>query len=501
MTHPLLLELNARCWLQELCEASGRHPTFAAIPQSTLDEWICMGITHLWLMGVWTTGPLSRRRALEHPSLRVAYTQALPDWREGDVAGSPYAIASYTVPEVLGGNAGLLELRRQFHQHGLKLVLDFVPNHVGLDHPWLEEHPEYFVRCSPGHPHAFRRETRRGEYWMAHGRDPNFSSWDDTAQLDYRRADVQQAMLDELMGVAALCDGVRCDMAMLLLKDVFHGTWKDCPPEGQVDDGASAEFWERSIARVKARHPGFMLLAEVYWGMEARLQQLGFDYTYDKQFTDALLHGGPTEAVRHIQGQTEMVIGRCAHFLENHDEDRVASVLTAAEHQAAALAVLALPGLRLIHEGQAEGSSVRTPVQLARRRKHPGDSRIEALYRRLFEVLRSAGVGQGRGSVLRPQPAWSDNSTWESLLVVRWDQGHGPFALVVANLSAHRSQCRVSVAPITSDEGQWELDDLLSDERWLRSSSELRDPGLFLDVGDHAVHAFVCRPHRAGEMA
>ena len=185
MPDPLLYEVNTRCWLRALSEQSGTGITLANVPDSEPAGWRKLGFTHIWLMGVWTAGPRARAEALKHPELRRAYDQVLPGWQEADVAGSPYSIGEYQVPPALGGEAGLEQFRRRLHEHGLKLVLDFVANHVGLDHPWLEGRPELFMQ-SPGEaPGTFAQQTRAGVRWLAYGRDPYFAPWTDTVPVSY----------------------------------------------------------------------------------------------------------------------------------------------------------------------------------------------------------------------------------------------------------------------------------------------------------------------------
>jgi hypothetical protein len=498
MNHLLLIELNTRCWLREVSGAGCTESTLASVPDRVFDEWARCGVTHVWLMGVWTTGPLSRRRALSHPGLRALYDQALPGWREPDVAGSPYAIGAYTVPESLGGLPGLRAFRRRLHQQGLRLLLDFVPNHLGLDHPWVGSHPEYFVPGPPGHPDAVQCETRFGKRWLMHGKDPNFPPWDDTVQLDYRQVAVRQAMQTQLLEIADCCDGVRCDMAMLLLREVFESNWRDFPPAGPGSGSTAVEFWRDAVVAVKARYPEFLFLAEVYWGLEERLQELGFDYTYDKCLTDGLLGMAPAQVVRHLQSKPPEFIRHSAHFLENHDEERVAARLDLDAHRAAALAILGLPGMRLLYDGQTSGAKLRTPVQLGRRMALPADPAVEKLYADLLTALNHAGVGQGVGRVVSGAPAWPDNPTWENLLLIRWDGGAFPLVLIVVNMAGHRSQCRVVMDPLPSGPPVWDLMDLLGAERWRRADAELRSPGLFLDVAAHAAQVFVLRPNPTG---
>ena len=162
-------------------------------------------------------------------------------------------------------------------------MLDFVPNHMGLDHPWVEDHPDYFIQGTEldlaRAPQNYTWVKRkRGDLLLAYGRDPYFSGWPDTLQLNYANPATQEAMIGELVKIAGQCDGVRCDMAMLVLPDVFERTWGQRAPL----------FWPTATQRVRERVPGFLFMAEVYWDLEWTLQQQGFDYAYDKRLYDRL---------------------------------------------------------------------------------------------------------------------------------------------------------------------------------------------------------------------
>src|SRR5438477_693460 len=172
MFHPLVYEINTRCWIRGLSAQFGRPVTLGSVPEAEFERWQKLGFTHIWLMGVWTTGARARAEALRHPDLRAAYQQVLPDWTEADVGGSPYAIGAYEVPAALGGETGLQMIRQVLHEHGLKLILDFVPNHLGLDHPWLNERPELFASSPTPIPDSFQQQTLTGTRWFAHGKDP-----------------------------------------------------------------------------------------------------------------------------------------------------------------------------------------------------------------------------------------------------------------------------------------------------------------------------------------
>ena len=281
--YPSLYQINIRVWLTELSRMLGRRAKLDDIPDGELDRLAEMGFDWIWLLSVWQTGPAAQRVSRSHSGWRREFEETLEDLREEDIAGSGFAIQSYTVHDDLGGTAALTRLRVRMHRRGLKLMLDFVPNHGGLDQSWTHEHPDYFVHGSEADlaraPQNYCRvPTNGGSLLLAHGRDPYFDGWPDTLQFDYGNSALQQAMIGELMRIAGQCDGVRCDMAMLVLPEVFERTW-----------GLSAEpFWPQATESVRRQYPQFQFLAEVYWDLEWTMQQQGFDHAYDKRLYDRL---------------------------------------------------------------------------------------------------------------------------------------------------------------------------------------------------------------------
>jgi hypothetical protein len=484
MPFPLLYEINTRCWLRNLSEVAGGPVTLADIPDSEFRRWQGLGFTHIWLMGVWTGGSNSRAKALQNEDLRRAYSEVLPGWTEADVGPSPYAVAAYSIDAALGGEKGMLEFRRKLKSFGLKLFLDFVPNHMGLDHPWLQQRPDLFVQAAILTPATFVQKTSGGQVILAHGKDPFFPAWTDTVQLDYRRAATRDAMKGVLLEIGELCDGVRCDMAMLVLNDVFARTWNDFPSE---DTAIAAEFWAEAISSTHRRYPEFEFLGEVYWGVEARLQALGFNYTYDKVLYDLLTSRQTASVQGHLLGMGVQGLHASAHFLENHDERRIASLLNLPEHRAAALVILGLPGLRFLYEGQLSGWQKRLPVQLLRRAPELDNADVYSMYEQLLRALRASAVGQGTPEMLAPVKAWPENPTDRNFILVQWTSAAGNVDLIAVNLAPHRSQCFAPVKLAASLDGSCFVTDLVGTERFVRTTGDLRARGLYLDLDAHGA--------------
>ena len=496
--HPLLYEVNTRLLVNELSAAAGRKITLATIPDKVLDEWTDLGFDAVWLMGVWGTGNRGLEIARTFPALQEEYRKTLPDCGPADVIGSPYAVKSYTVSRALGGNQALVALRRRLEKRGLGLVLDFICNHTARDHPWVARNPEYYVNGTDGdeqqHPDLyFRTATVGGQKILAFGRDPTFPGWTDTAQLNHLHPELRVRMLETLLKIAGLCDGVRCDMAMLILRSVFERTWGDRAKPADTSP-AEGEFWQVAIDATKARYPEFLFLAESYWDMEWQLQELGFDYTYDKRLYDRLLREGASSVYDHLCAD-EGFQRKSIRFIENHDELRAAHSLPSPLWNCAAATIMStVPGMALFHEGQIQGRMIRVPVQLGRRPVENESSLLDGFYRRLLQCLNSSVFRLGGWTLLSAKAAWHENSTWRNFLAFWWDGGLDGCRLVVVNYAPHNSQSYVVVPFKGSGGGSVELRDLLGPSVYYREHSVLTTKGMFFDLSPYVVHIFEVKP-------
>jgi hypothetical protein len=391
---PILYEINTRLWLAELSERAGKPLTLAEVPDAEIESWRDLGFTHVWLMGVWQIGPQARRIALRHWE---------KEWRrefdstEADVQGSPYAIQEYAVDARLGQPLDLLMFRERVNRAGIKLILDFVPNHFGLDASEPRRYPARFVQGESETPGTFAGETKLGPRWFAHGRDPHFPPWEDTVQVDYRVAEAQEAMALIAQTISMFGEGLRCDMAMLLLPEIFAETWRHFPTAGA--HGTTANFWKRTIPKIRQLQPHVELIAEAYWDREQELQDAGFDFTYNKRVTDYLVRGQHAELRQLLQERPESFWQHSVHFLENHDEPRVASVLPLARHKAAAALILFLPGMALLHEGQLHGRTRFAHIQMSRRAPEPLHPEIFQFYTDLLHFLPQTRIRRGRPEI------------------------------------------------------------------------------------------------------
>ena len=358
----------------------------------------------------------------------------------------------------------------------------FVPNHTAPDHPWVEAHVDYYVSGSESDlaqaPQNYTRVTVGDKKRvLAFGRDPYFAGWPDTLQLDYSNPATQQAMRSELLRIAGQCDGVRCDMAMLVLPDVFERTWSRRAPL----------FWPETTNRVRERVPGFCFMAEVYWDLEWTLQHQGFDYAYDKRLYDRLREGHARPVREHFLAGLDYQ-DKLARFMENHDEPRAAATFAPHVHEAAAIVTYLTPGLRFFHQGQFEGRRKRISPHLVRGPIEPVDNAVQRFYERLLAVLGHSAVRDGDWGLLECVPAWDGNWTWDCCLAWWWHGQGGERRLVAVNYAANQSQCYVRLP--ASGGGVVRFRDVMGSLAFDRDSHDLDGRGLYLDMAPWGYHVF-----------
>jgi len=481
--YPSLYQINTRVWLTDLSKELGKPASLDDIPDIELKRIADLDFEWLWLLSVWTTGPMAQKVSRTNPEWRHDFKQTLPDLKEKDIGGSGFAIADYKVHPNLGGNTALKRFRARLNKIGIKLMLDFVPNHMGLDHPWVQVHPEYFVSGTEDNlkqtPQNYTRvKSNKDDLILAYGRDPNFSGWPDTLQLDYSNPATVDAMTKELIRIAGQCDGVRCDMAMLLLPDVFERTW-----------GRTAQsFWPESIKAVREQSPDFCFMAEVYWDMEWTLQQQGFDYTYDKRLYDRLREGNVPSIQAHFQAGLEYQ-DKLARFLENHDEPRAVATFGPEQSRAAAVITFFSPGMKFFHQGQLEGKTKRISPHLIRAPRETLNKILQDFYTSLLSVLKLPLVREGEWNLLSTAPAWESNSSHDSFIAFSW-QSNDQRMVIVINYAPHSSQCFLNLHFNDLYGASWRLTDLLSEAAYERDGDDLHYVGLYLDMQAWQYHAF-----------
>lgn len=469
--NPSLYQINTRVFLTELSKKLGRQATLDDFPDGILDKLALQGFTWVYFLSVWQTGSIGQKISQSHPGWKEGFLSDIPDLKDEEICGSGFAISDYKLHTHFGDADALRRLRTRLNARGLKLMLDFVPNHTAIDHVWVASNPEFYIQGDEDSIAAAPQNfIRINSTIFAHGRDPYFDGWPDTLQLNYGNPQFCNKMRSELARIASDCDGLRCDMAMLILPDVFRRTW-----------GIEIEpFWSETINGIRKTHPDFVFMAEVYWDREWDLQQLGFDFTYDKRLYDRLREADARKVRDHFRADIDYQ-KRSARFLENHDEPRAAGTFPFSRHQAAAVLTFLCPGLRFFHQGQFEGYRKRVSVHIARKPDEPIDRDVNLFYEKLLSCVQLPVVHEGEWTLLDCAAAWEGNWTNDCFIAFSWTSSGDGKVVVVVNYANNQSQCYVNV-PLAGDN---QIECLLSSEGESTNNgvSNIGSDGFSIDVG------------------
>jgi glycosidase len=407
MPSVVLMAKSTYVWLEQLARRLERPiSTLADVPDEELDRLASLGVTGLWLIGLWQRSPASaeikRRRG------------------DADAVASAYAIDDYRIADELGGEAAFEALKGRAWARGIRMAADMVPNHMGIDSQWVVEHPDRFISLpEPPYPgYSFegpdlshddrveitledhywdnsdaavvfrRRDRQSGEQrFIYHGNDGTSYPWNDTAQLDYLQHDVREAVIRTILDVARRAPILRFDAAMVLARRHIRRLWYPEPGAGgaipsraehalssaEFNRRMPAEFWREVVDRVAAEAPGTLLLAEAFWLLEGYfVRTLGMHRVYNSAFMHMLRDEDNAGYRRVMKDTLEFdpgVMGRFVNFLTNPDEKPAAEQFGTGDKAFAAATLLAtLPGLPMLGHGQVEGFRERYGMEFRRAR-------------------------------------------------------------------------------------------------------------------------------------
>lgn len=486
MSNLRIYELNTLVWLKQFAD----NAQLSAIPDQFINDLVQWGFDALWLMGVWQKNPETIEKYCYEPALVASYNNSLPDWQKKDVIGSPYSIDTYTVNSALGTLDDLLHLRKRLNDAGIKLILDFIPNHFSSFSGLLKSEPDIFL---PGDLALFKSDSFTffqspfdDQKYFAHGRDPLFPPWKDTVQVNFFSSRARQFLINSLFDLTKICDGVRCDMAMLPLNNVFYNTWIGVLKKYGFEK-PSDEFWHKAISLIKNDRKDFIFIAEAYWDLEWDLQQLGFDFTYDKRLTDRLGSADLRTIKAHLRADLDFQ-NKSVRFIENHDEERAAGKFGKDRSLAAATIISTIPGMILYYDGQFEGRKIKLPVQLGRLPNEKTDKRIFYYYDKLLRITKDETFRKGTWQLLECIPVSPNDYLNENLCAWKWSYKQHQY-IVVVNYSASTAKCRIK-PELTEHDSTIELRDLLNNKTYIRHNSEMKEPGLFIELKAYCSHIF-----------
>ncbi|MEW6508917.1 MAG: alpha-amylase family glycosyl hydrolase [Bacteroidota bacterium] len=484
--NPSIYEINIRVFLRRFSPELKLHE----IPDSFWDMLMAKRIEYVWLMGVWETSASSVEKYCFEPDLVKEYDKALKNWQKEDVIGSPFAIDIYEVNKSYGGLGSLTQLKKKLNKRGIKLILDFVPNHFNADTRLLLTHPEIFLSVDKksflNDPHTYFQPDVNEEKYFAHGRDPFFPAWQDTVQVNFFSIAARKFLNNILMQLIKICDGVRCDMAMLALNNVFKNTWAGALARKKIEP-LTTEFWTDLISDVKKERNDFLFIAEAYWDLEWELQQLGFDYSYDKRLTDRLKSDSAISIKEHLNAEIDFLY-KSLRFIENHDEERAVTVMGKEKSKAAAIIISTIPGMRFYFSGQFEGKRIKLPIQLGREPDEVINTELVDFYNKLFSIVREDVFKKGDWKKLNPLTSWEGNNSFKNFLAWHWALNQEK-RIVVVNYSNLVSTCRLKI-DVREYPEIFELKDLLNNQNYLRSAEEVYHTGLYIELKPWQSHIF-----------
>ncbi|MBI9070968.1 MAG: glycosidase [Melioribacteraceae bacterium] len=486
--NPTIYEINTRVWIKRFSSNNG-NLKLDQVPEIFWKNLADKGIDYVWLMGIWQNCSGSIEKYCFEDYLIKEYKSALKDFKHEDVIGSPYAINNYKINPDLGDLETIKRLRTILKKYDIKLILDFIPNHFNAESELIETNPEIFLNADESYhtddSYTFYIPYNNKEVILAHGRDPFFPAWEDTAQVNYFSNAAREFMIGNLIDIAEICDGVRCDMAMLALNNIFKNTWGGVLKKMDYAK-PETEFWAVAIQLVKNEFPEFLFIGEAYWDLEWNLQQLGFDFTYDKRLTDRLKSGNVRGISEHLTADS-LFQTKSLRFIENHDEQRIAKELGKEASQASAVIMSTIQGMRFYHEGQFEGKRIKLPVQLGREPVEPPQPCFVNFYNKLFSITKHELFNNGIWKQLKSEAVGSSDSTFQNILC--WQINYkDEIRVVIINYSQEESRGRIRLD--VKGDNEIQLFDMLNDQLYIREALEVREDGLYIELQPFHSHIF-----------
>ena len=551
MPNLVLIAKNTYVWLEQLSRKHQRWiRTLDQIPDEDLDLLASHGFTGLWLIGLW-----ERSRASQRMKQRMG---------QEDAVASAYSLYSYDIATDLGGWEALADLRTRAARRGLRLSADMVPNHMGLDSAWVIEHPDWFLSLDqPPYPsYSFRSENladdprvavvledhyydhtdaavvfqRRDMYtgdtrYIYHGNDGTSFPWNDTAQLDYTRAEAREAVIQTILHVARNFPIIRFDAAMTLAKRHIQRLWFPPPGEGgaipsraehgltraEFDALMPEEFWREVVDRVAAEAPDTLLLAEAFWLMEGYfVRTLGMHRVYNSAFMHMLRDEDNAKyrlAIKNTLEFDPQILKRYVNFMNNPDERTAVEQFGSGDKYFGVCTLLAtLPGLPMFGHGQIEGYREKYGMEFRKPRwdETPDEGLIGGHEWKIFPLLHRRRVFAEVGNFLLYDLFRDDGGVDENVFAYSNRSAAGEGGLVVYHnrFAETAGWIRVSAAFLDKASGRLQqkqlaqglelppsgfaiFRDYVTHLEYIRSCSELWEKGLFLRLGAYQHHAFL----------
>ncbi len=542
MAELVLVAKSTYVWLAQLSRTYGRDiQRLDQIPDEELDELRSRGFTGLWLIGLWERSPASRR---------IKQMRGNPE-----AMASAYSVFDYRIADELGGDEAWRSLRDRAAARGIRLAADMVPNHMGIDSQWVVEHPERFISSPypPFEAYRFSGDDLSSDdrvviqiedhYWdssdaavvfkridkgsgqatyIYHGNDGTSFPWNDTAQLDYLKAEVREAVIGQILEVARRFSVIRFDAAMVLARRHIQRLWYPLPgheagipsrsaaalPADELARRMPIEFWREVVDRVAAEVPDTLLLAEAFWLLEGYfVRTLGMHRVYNSAFMHMLRdekNAGYQQVIRETVAFDARILGRYVNFMNNPDERSAIDQFGSHDKYFGVATMLAtLPGLPMFGHGQIEGFSEQYGMEFRRpqRDERPNDGLVERHRREIFPILRQRWRFAGAAN-FRQLTAFDGAAEVPDVFAYANRAEHGPAdaterrSLVVYLNRYPRAHVRIpgtaEALGLVGGPGDFAiLHDARTGLHYVRDARDLREHGLELSLDGYACHVFL----------
>lgn len=555
MPNVVMMAKNAYVWLDQLSKKTGTHVyRLDQVPDEELDEMAARGFTGLWLIGLWQRSKASQR---------IKQMCGNPD-----AVASAYSLHAYDIAWELGGQEAMDNLCSRAAKRGIRMASDMVPNHMAIDSRWVVEHPDWFISL-PHSPYpqysfegpdlsedervslflenhyytqndaavVFRRVDKQSgeERYIYHGNDGTSMPWNDTAQLNYLKAEVREAVIQTILHVARQFPIIRFDAAMTLAKRHYHRLWFPAPGEGgaiptragqgltpdEFDAAMPQEFWREVVDRVAQEVPDTLLLAEAFWMMEGYfVRTLGMHRVYNSAFMNMLRDEKNAEYRLTLKNTLEFdrdILNRFVNFMNNPDEKTAVEQFGKGDKYFGVCTLLAtLPGLPMFGHGQIEGYAEKYGMEYPRAYwdEQPDQGFIAYHERAIFPLLHRRPIFAGSenftlfdfwtedGVVNEDVFAYSNRLGDQKALVLYhnrfadaagWIKSSVGFAQKGAGGEKTIVQRSLDQAlGLTSGEKTWYIfRDNAKELEYLRRGRDIREHGLFIQLGAYGCHVFM----------
>lgn len=497
MPNVVLMAKSTYVWLEQLSKKYKWHiHRLDHVPDEELQLLAERGITGLWLIGLWERSVASRTIK----RLRGGY----------DAVASAYSLKEYEIAEDLGGNSAYENLRDRAARFGLRLASDMVPNHMGIDSPWVIEHPDWFISRweSPFPAYSFngpdlsadsRVEIKIDDHYydqsdaavafrvryhndgstryIYHGNDGTTFAWNDTAQLDYSKAHVREHVIQVILHVARLFPIIRFDAAMVLAKRHVQRLWFPLPGAGgsipsRAENAMSQEdfdalmpheFWREVVDRVAVEVPGTLLLAEAFWLLESYfVRTLGMHRVYNSAFMNMLRDEENAKYRSYLKKTIEFdpdILKRYVNFMSNPDERTAIDQFGSEDKYFGVCTLLAtLPGLPMFGHGQIEGYTERYGMEFkqAKMDEWPNEHLVARHMREIAPLLKRRYIfAESWNFVL--YDFWTGYGTVNENVFAYSNRLHGDRSIVLYNNAYVSTQGTIHISAASMDKGSGEL--------------------------------------------